>query len=383
MRKFFWKIVLVALFAFPLLLCEIPAAKAQSVAVQVSPTGGPAVDRLSWLAGLISTLQKEPSPPCVGPRGCKVDIPEDSPCRKPPKKRPDVVIDGVLPGGAPGTWTVGYRLMCSECYLGGTAALALVRVDKQGAVRILDTVTLPKYESSEIPSPVEMTSEDVDEDGRVEMTVCCRNDVEKKHKCMGLQDSSSYIFVFRPDGRRLTEVLREPLSIRPVGKGETTVARYHFNDENNDGYPDAVLTRTRRGKADDCQKKGTACMTEQTVFRYVEEKGDWSAVPFSGLTLGDGVAVDCDVPLPETPFVTVTETLTGKRVTPAMESKARAVREKGFARACLYDGARFPGLLEGRFYVISSAHDTRAEADDEAAALRRTGFRPFVKELFH
>ncbi len=353
------------------------------------PSGGPSVDRLAWLSGLIEQLKHSEAPSCVGPRGCKADIPADSPCARPSSEQPDVIVDGVLPGDATGAWVVAYRLMCSECYLGGTAHLALVRVGKAKPPQIVETTALKRDEADEIPEAVEMKSVDVDADDRLEIVVRYNTVRERTRKCTGLRDASSYFLVVRTEKGRIIRLLSERSAYHPVGKGRPYTEAVRFLDESEDGYPDWVSVRTTLPNAA-CEKKGAKCKREGelgihttvTVKRYVEDAGDWSAPAFNGHALASGDGIQCEVPLPEKPFVVVAETLPGKKLTAAMEQKADALRSAGFERTCLYDGEDFKGLLPKHFYVIVSAHTSRSEADDRARRLRAAGFRPFVKELF-
>ena len=349
--------------------------------------GGPTFDRLAWLAGLIDRLGRSDAPACVGPRGCSADIPADSPCTRPVSKRPDIVVDGVLPGGAKGVWAVAYRRMCSACYLGGEVHLALIRVEKKGTPRILETLSLRKDEADEIPGSVEMVSRDVDDDDRLEMVVRYQTERERAQKCSGLQSASAYYIVVRAEKLHLTQVLTERTEYHPPEKGRPYSTEIIFSDRNDDGYPDLVLKQTMLPDVS-CREKKAKCHrnqgTETTVRvrRYVEERGKWDSDVFVGYSLSDGEGVRCDVPLPETPFAVVAETLPGARPERAMEAKAAALRDAGFEGACLYKGEDYKGLKSKHVYVIVSAHAVRSDADAAASTLRKAGFRPFVKELF-
>lgn len=368
---------------------EQTSGPAEKAGAADKPSSGLVIDRLAWLAGLIEQLKNQPRPACEGPRGCSMSIPADSPCMRPVKSRPEVIIDGVLPGVLPNTWAVAYRRVCSDCYLGGAGTLALVRLGKGNTVGILDSLALKKTTDAEIPTPLEMISEDVDDDNRLEMVIRYRNERERKQKCTGLEDAAAFLLVARVDGNRLVEVAHAPLDFHPVDKGRPYTTAYRFEDENEDGYPDLILSRTDTPDIA-CAAKGAKCdvrgekgiRTTESVHRYREDTGDWSEPPFSGYALEAGDTIHCAVPLPETPFAVIAQTLPGKTLTDAMEAKSRALRDAGYLRTCLYNGADYSGLKPDHFYVITSTHAGRGTADDAAFALRKAGFRPFVKELF-
>jgi hypothetical protein len=303
-------------------------------------------------------------------------------------KTPDVIIDGVLPGGGRDTFVVAYRLMCSACYLGGAGFLASVRTTGRN-VRILDTVTLNKETEDEIPTLIEMNENDADADGRPEIVVQYGYETENEHKCTGMRNASTFLLIVRAIDGRISTLIHEQLNHTPMKKGRPFITTFRFSDENEDDYPDLILSRTIEPdlscntKTKKCTLVGeTGIYTIHTVLPYTEDKGDWSAHPYTGYTLTDGADIDCDVPLPETPFAVVAGLHPGKQLTEKMEAAALAIRRAGFPRACIFNGNDFEGLEDNQFAVIADAFSKRSIADDTAETLRKAGFRPFVKEVF-
>ncbi len=349
---------------------------------------GPAFDRLAWLSELISRLKSAPTPSCVGPRGCAMSFAEDSPCLSPVLKQPDVIVDGVVPAGAKDTWVVAYRLMCSACYLGGAGFLATVRHAGQD-VRILQTLPLRKETADEIPTVIEMTEQDVDNDNRSEILVQYGYVAENERKCTGMREASTFLLVLRAVKGQVSTLVDEQLAHRPLKKGRPFSTLFQFSDENDDGYPDLLLTRTMETELT-CAQKGKKCNligeaarhTLQTVLPYSEEKGDWSAAPYTGYALAGGDDIHCAIPLPETPFAVVTGIYAAKALDEKMEADADAIRKAGFSRACIFNGGDYKGLGDKKLAVIAGAFSTRKAAEKAAADLRAAGFRPFVKEMF-
>lgn len=333
---------------------------------------GPSIDRLVWLGSVIEKLGKGPRPPCIGPLGCTAEIPVDSPCRKPARPDPEVLVDSVVPGAAAGTWVVGYRLNCSACYIGGKAYLALVRVHGNRA-QIIRKQPLRQGRKGAFPEPLDLSSEDLDGDGIPEVVCRYRYSIEKEHKCTGMQDAGSFLLIAKPKGGDIQPLFHEQLTDPLSRKKRTVAVDVQFVDETGDGHADLVVTRTTTGKR---------TLTTRTVRRFDPDTGDWSGEPYTGHAQVGQENADCDVPLPEKPFVVVARLYRGDKMTPRMARDAAALRKAGFSGACSYRGVEFHGLSDKHWVTVVSAHTTRAEAEERARAVRASGFTPYVKELF-
>ncbi len=365
----------------------ITSEKDKTTVTKEKSSSGYAIDRLAWLADLLKHLRTLPRPACIGPRGCSLSIPEDSPCRKPVEQKPEPVVDGVIPGDALGIWIVGYRLMCSSCYLGGTGYLAIVQVTDNREPHIIDSIELKKSFDDELPNPIMISHEDFDEDGKPEISVYYQNVSEGKKKCTGLHDASAYLLAARISSGKLHVLFHEQIRNKPLDKGRPFSSEYRFEDVSNDGYSDLIITKTVEADVlcpeNKCEKKGlNGDHTVQTVYRYEEESRDFNSKPFRGYALSKNGDVDCEIPLPETPFAVIAGIFPGGEISDEMESEAIRLRQAGFKRTCLYNGDDYEGLKNKSISLIASAHASRSEADKEATELRKSGFRPFVKRLF-
>ncbi len=333
---------------------------------------GPSFDRLVWLDGVTKKLALGPRPQCIGPLGCSAEIPVDSPCRKPAKPEPEVVVDSVVPGATPDTWVVGYRLNCSACYVGGKAYLALVRVRGNNA-QIVHKEALRRGRKGAFPEPLDLSSEDLDGDGISEVVCRYRYSIEKKHKCTGMREAGSFLLIAKPKGGEIKPLFHERLTDPLSRKKRAVTVDVRFVDETGDGYADLVVTRNTAGKR---------TLTTRTVRRYDPDTEDWSGDPITGHAQVGLEEADCDVPLPEKPFVVVARLYRGDKMTDEMARHAAALRKAGFSGACSYRGADFEGLSDKHWVTVVSAHATRSEAEERARAVRASGFTPYVKELF-
>jgi hypothetical protein len=305
-----------------------------------------------------------------------MEIPVDSPCRRPAKKIPEVVIDGVVPGGAPETWVVAYRLICSACYEGGSGFLVLVKVDAKGNIRFLDKIALKKGNSEEIPKPVTLVSDDFDEDGSNEFTCRYRYVREKEEKCTGMTDASGYLLIARPGKQKLGVLFNERIDNIPKGKGRAYETDYRFEDLSDDGYPDLVMVRRFLAAG-----SGTVSVV-QSVRCYDESARRWGEKPFQGYIPLDAKSIACDAPVPSKSFAVVAAIHSDEKLTAEIENLARSLRAAGFEGSCTYDTRELKGFRAARYVTIVSAHSSRNEADAVKIAVRRAGFSPFVKELF-
>ena len=336
------------------------------------------IDRLTWLSGLESRLEKSKRPSCIGPLGCKAEIPVDSPCRKPAKQNPEVVIDGVVPGGAPDTWVVAYRLTCSPCYEGATGYLLLVSVDKRGHISILDKTVLKKGNQDEIAAPLEMVSDDFDEDGSNEIACRYRTIREKAKKCTGMTDASGFLLISRPGKKDLGVLFHEQLDRFVNDKGDGYRTEYRFEDVSEDGYPDLVMIRTPL--VDPTARN--AVRAAQSVRLYNETLGRWSDKSYEGVIVGSGRFTGCDVPVPGRNYAVVAALHREKQLNDNIAALSDALRQAGYQTPCVYDADAFGGIGAVKYVTIVSAHASRNDADAEKIKLRNAGFSPFVKTLF-
>lgn len=333
------------------------------------------IDRLVWIAKLEKRLRNGRMPTCIGPLGCKAEIPVGSPCRSPAKKQPTVIIDGIVPGSAPDTWVAAYRLTCSACYEGGHAYLLLLYAGPRGEMQFLDKIALKKR-PEEIPKPLEMIQDDFDENEQMEVACHYGYVKERSAKCTGMADASSSLIIIRPEKRRLRVLFHEQLS-RVVDEKQSEIkTAYRFEDASEDGYPDLITIRVQPRP-----KKGPT-ITTFTVRRYNDGEKNWSKEGNVGLLPWEEADMTCDMPLPDKPFAVVAAMHKEKRPTHELAHLIKTLRESGFEGTCLYDTKTLKGFKAARYVTIVSGHATRKGADAAKLALRRAGFSPFVKELF-